>query len=724
MLFRPDAARLFLPPSRNRIAAGMALALLGPWVAVFVAERAAFARFVGLPFLVAIVLATLIGRLSSGVVCVVASAALMDYYVIPPTHTFNPSGATDYVALGTFSVVAVGIGLVLTRFESMGSEHAAANERLSLLARVGDELVSSSLEYRSAMQRLAEVLVPTLGSQCVIHTLEDPPIEETIAVSAPDAQKASLLRELLAGYPSGPGGEGIVARVMRTGQTEILNSVSDAMLKAAAQDEQHLGVLRTLGVRSAVVTPMIAQGRTLGTLSLSAADPGSYSTDVVTFIEEIADRGALALANARLYMEAEAARARVSLVAGVSELLAEELKYPAAFDRLAGLLAGRLADLVLIDALTEDCRLDRVVARHADPAKQPLADRLRDEYPPSLEGEHPVVHVIRSGAPEFAGEMSPELLRRMTRDEHHLQLVTELGFCSFMCVPLRARGRMLGTLTMISTTPSHRYGSEDLQVGMEIARRAAVRIDNARLYERQRKIATTLQASLLPKSLPEIKGIEIGTSYWAAGEGYEVGGDFYDVIQDEPDSCVALIGDVCGKGAEAAALVGVLRHAARALAAQHLRPSTLLHNLNEVLLEQETEGRFCTMCVAKIRTDGQTRSLTVATAGHPRPFLVRADGTVLELPTRGTLLGVYEVISTEPYSSELGPGDTLVMYTDGVTERPNGDVSAQRDVAGLLAGAEACSVPELLARIETDITPGSLLDDAAIVVLRITPSIR
>ncbi len=702
----------------------MALALLGPWVAVFVAERAAFARFVGLPFLVAIVLATLIGRLSSGVVCVVASAALMDYYVIPPTHTFNPSGATDYVALGTFSVVAVGIGLVLTRFESMGSEHAAANERLSLLARVGDELVSSSLEYRSAMQRLAEVLVPTLGSQCVIHTLEDPPIEETIAVSAPDAQKASLLRELLAGYPSGPGGEGIVARVMRTGQTEILNSVSDAMLKAAAQDEQHLGVLRTLGVRSAVVTPMIAQGRTLGTLSLSAADPGSYSTDVVTFIEEIADRGALALANARLYMEAEAARARVSLVAGVSELLAEELKYPAAFDRLAGLLAGRLADLVLIDALTEDCRLDRVVARHADPAKQPLADRLRDEYPPSLEGEHPVVHVIRSGAPEFAGEMSPELLRRMTRDEHHLQLVTELGFCSFMCVPLRARGRMLGTLTMISTTPSHRYGSEDLQVGMEIARRAAVRIDNARLYERQRKIATTLQASLLPKSLPEIKGIEIGTSYWAAGEGYEVGGDFYDVIQDEPDSCVALIGDVCGKGAEAAALVGVLRHAARALAAQHLRPSTLLHNLNEVLLEQETEGRFCTMCVAKIRTDGQTRSLTVATAGHPRPFLVRADGTVLELPTRGTLLGVYEVISTEPYSSELGPGDTLVMYTDGVTERPNGDVSAQRDVAGLLAGAEACSVPELLARIETDITPGSLLDDAAIVVLRITPSIR
>src|SRR5438034_4832453 len=133
MMSRPDTARLFFPPSRRRTAAGMALALIGPWIAVLVAQRAAFARFVGLPFLVAVVLVTLIGRLASGVVCVVASAALMDYYVIPPTHTFDPSGATDYVALLAFSLVAVGIGLVLIRFENIGIEHVATNERLELL---------------------------------------------------------------------------------------------------------------------------------------------------------------------------------------------------------------------------------------------------------------------------------------------------------------------------------------------------------------------------------------------------------------------------------------------------------------------------------------------------------------------------------------------------------------------------------------------------------------
>jgi len=260
----------------------------------------------------------------------------------------------------------------------------------------------------------------------------------------------------------------------------------------------------------------------------------------------------------------------------------------------------------------------------------------------------------------------------------------------------------------------------------ELARRAAIAVDNARLYSERSYIAARLQQSLLPPHLPDVPGLEIAARFRPAGEAYDVGGDFYDIFETGTGSWAIAIGDVCGKGADAAALTAMARYTIRATGIRAAQsPQRVLSLLNEVLLNEAPREQFLTVAYANLRVEEDRTELAVASAGHPLPLLLHADGHLEHVGEPGTLLGVIPDIELRTTLTELEAGDTLVFYTDGVTEART-DTGAMFGVEGLRSAVLACAgcdAAEVAERIESSLTNARVVrprDDIAIVVVQVS----
>ncbi|MFG2766774.1 PP2C family protein-serine/threonine phosphatase [Streptomyces rubiginosohelvolus] len=291
---------------------------------------------------------------------------------------------------------------------------------------------------------------------------------------------------------------------------------------------------------------------------------------------------------------------------------------------------------------------------------------------------------------------------------------------------LHARGRVVGSITFVYQRPEDRL--PDSAFLDSLATRAALAIDNALLYELRRHAVLSLQEHLLPSQLPAVKGWDLSASYEVGDPMLDVGGDFYDAVPRPDGSIALLIGDVCGRGAEAAALTGLARHTLRTLLEEGTDPGTALSRLNRAL-RQEGATRFLTAVVVTMtpRADG-TVLLTTCSAGHPRPLVLRADGSISEVVSGGLLLGILDDVSYESHEDSLTPGDTLVLFTDGLTESREADGTYFESVLpgrlSALRGSDAAHVAESLAR-QARTFRASGQDDIALLVARwngITPS--
>ncbi|MFN2543538.1 MAG: SpoIIE family protein phosphatase [Actinomycetota bacterium] len=447
---------------------------------------------------------------------------------------------------------------------------------------------------------------------------------------------------------------------------------------------------------------------------------------------------------------------RLAFQSDASEALASSLDYSTIADHVAKLAVPHLADWCIVYVLQRDGSVRRVAMEHHDPSQADLAKVVDEEFTMNLSATEGIPKVLRSARPELHPVASPELLAADVFESDRLvELITPLGITSWMCVPVVARGRILGAISFLSTDSGRRYGPEDLVQAEDLGRRAATAMDNARLYEERSHIARTLQHSLLPPQLPDIPGIEIAARYRPTGEGNEVGGDFYDLFERAEGDWALVMGDVCGKGADAAALTGLSRHTLRAAAMQHRDPSTVLQMLNEAIIVQGT-GRFCTVAYARLEPAGNRSSgridderfeagmlgqllraqlvpatwvapharVTLACGGHPLPYVVRRGGPIEVVGSPGTLIGIYPDIDLTDVEITLGPGDAMVLYTDGVSEEPDpGGVSETmletvlRDCIGMSAGAMA----ERIEQFAVERQEGSSRDDIAILVVRIEP---
>lgn len=407
---------------------------------------------------------------------------------------------------------------------------------------------------------------------------------------------------------------------------------------------------------------------------------------------------------------------RMTFLAQAGLVLDRSLDYAETLRALADLTVPGLAQLTVIDLLDERGQFQMAVAASEDQQHAADVEEVRRLRRLDLSGSHPVAIVLRSDDPMLLPEMSGEFLRQIAQGAEHFELMRRLRYHSAIVVPLIARARTLGALSLLRMQGAPSYDENDLALAQELARRAALAVDNARLFESTRDLARTLQQSLIPHAMPEIPGVRVTGRYRAAERGHEVGGDFYDAFSVAENRWGITIGDVCGKGAEAAALTARARYTIRAFADR--RPATVLRYLNEAVI-REGQDRFLTAIYgAGSIQDGGLR-IELAIGGHPIPLILREDGRVDQLGVSGPLIGLVADAEYPSTRFSLGRGDAMVLYTDGLTDaQAPHRILSDADLVELLSGMRGLHGDELAALIEERATEGGAVrDDIALLVV-------
>lgn len=483
------------------------------------------------------------------------------------------------------------------------------------------------------------------------------------------------------------------------------------------------GLARDQIPAAAASIPLDMGDRAIGGLTLSFDQPREFTAEDVGFMLGAARQGAQALARARSEEIRRLAEGRLALLARAGGLLAESLDYPRTLAAVTDLVVPQLADWATVELLEPDGSIRSLAVAHVDPEKVAFAKEFRRRRPPDLSAPSGVGHVISTGQAELVPAITEEMLAAID-DPEVTGLVRELELRSVMIVPLAARGRTLGAMTYVWAESGNTYSSADLAFAQTLAARIALVIDNARLYRDRDHIARTLQQSLLPPDPPSIDGVDLAARYRPSGEGIEVGGDFYDAFDIGGGEWTVALGDVCGKGPDAAALMGMVRHTIRAAAIRERAPARVLSTVNAAVGGQTSEDQFCTAIAARLRPQEDQVIVWICVAGHPPPLILRGDGSLHWIRGAGALLGVFDDARLAEDELRLAPGDTLVLYTDGVTEERGAQGSfGEEGIAAVLEGAAGASATEIVSRIERAVLAhgqGKPRDDIAILAARAT----
>ena len=376
----------------------------------------------------------------------------------------------------------------------------------------------------------------------------------------------------------------------------------------------------------------------------------------------------------RLRAEASSAERlrRIEFLSSASEQLARSLDHHATMQTVAELAVSSVADWCAVQLL-EDGRLHTLVVAHSDPELAAAAHQLMTRVPTNPNAEVGSYAVARTGRSQLYSPVTVELIQRVSQDPELVALAEQLALQSVIVVPLVARGRTTGTMSLASG--SRQYTAEDIVFAEDLARRAALAIDNADLFSQTQRAAETLQHALLPQRLPELKGWDLATLYQPSGLA-EVGGDFFDVIDLMTDRYVAVIGDVMGRGVDAAATAARLQAAVRALVAADPDLRAVAAGLDR-MLALSSEQPLVTLVLMAF--GGETDSADVLVAGHPPPLLVGLDGTPVRWQvTVWPAFGVGDV-DRRPQPVYLPRGGVVLLYTDGLVERRDEDLDAGVD---------------------------------------------
>lgn len=489
----------------------------------------------------------------------------------------------------------------------------------------------------------------------------------------------------------------------------------------------------TAGSMANAIMPLtVESGRVLGALAIGYPAEQFFPAADRAFLDALATQTAQALDRARLHEAERRARERFAFLAEASAVLNASLDLPQMLAELSDLVVPRLADWCSIHLLDEGGEPAFVTAAHVDPARRAMAFELHQRWPVTL-GEGAIGACLVTGDPVLFQVIPPDLLARTAQDEEHLRFLESLGVGSGMVVPLQAGGRVLGAVAM-ANDQGRMVSDDDFSLAQDLAARAGAAVANAKLFAERSHVARSLQASLLPPALPRPPGVDFGASYAAAGEGLDVGGDFFDVFA-VGTSWMVVVGDVRGKGVDAAAVTGLARHTIRSRSLSDPSPRAVLQHLNDLLLRAEAdraaaqgaawdlEPRFCSVVAMALEQIATGWKATICVAGHPLPLLRRPDGSVEPVGVTGDVLGVFADVNLSDCVVELEPGDAVVAFTDGIVERHRGPTQfGEEGVSRVLNGAGAASAAELAARVQDAaraFVDGQPDDDMAVVVVRV-----
>lgn len=460
------------------------------------------------------------------------------------------------------------------------------------------------------------------------------------------------------------------------------------------------------GLRSLITVPLKVEGRLIGSLGVAAGLPGQYDNDQAMRLQFAADRIALSVENARLAERERLRRGALSFLVEASDLLAGTLELQQTLALMAQMAVPTLAAWCAVYTIAEQAGpAELAFVLHEDEDRiDPLRALLRATQAP--------LDIAAGGTTGWDGPA-----RALTGAEP-AGLIGQT-----VALPLFARNRVIGLL-VLGTTAGVIFRQEILELAQDLSRRAALALDNSRLYSERTATSQALQRSLLPPELPKIPGVEVEVYYQAAGEGNEVGGDFYDLFSIREGTYGFAIGDVCGTGPQAASVTGLARNSLRLLAREGLDAPQVLSRLNRAILDEGDRGRFLTLLYGELtpRGDGSIE-LSLVCAGHPLPLRLGTDGRVTPAAESQPLLGVLEHLDLTVEQVVLAPGEVLLCVTDGVTERREGMRMLGEDgLAEVLAGCTGLTAGAVAARVQRAVerfAPEPPSDDMAIIALRV-----
>jgi len=496
-----------------------------------------------------------------------------------------------------------------------------------------------------------------------------------------------------------------------------------ALFEVFAEDGRPLQLDELPGVRAWNLDtdpePMIVRNvvratgeqRWLLSKAIAIRDPEGVPLYVVNFTEDITAAKRVELAQRVL---AEAGR-----------MLVSSLDYERTLQQVAMLAVPELADWCGVDMPGRGGFIEPVAVGHVDPERVAVARRLRERYPVRMDEADGMAAVVRGDIPHLViDETTDEALTAYAVDDEHLELMRAVGFNAIMIVPVVGGAGILGALTFVSAH-ARRFDAHDLELAAELGRRAGVAVENARLYSERADIAHTLQVALVPDPVPLAPGWDVAALYRPAGHATEAGGDFYDMVRTD-DGWLVVMGDVAGKGAQAASLTALARYTLRTAAMLTGDPGAALAALNIGLMRRD-DVAYCTAALVALAEGDEDDGACarVFSAGHPLPLLVQ-DGGVRPLGRSGPLLGALEQADWPCEEVVLGAGDRIVLYTDGVTDARGVDDRFGDDrLLNLLSTVDGAPPAQLVRTVDGALRgfeAGSQRDDTAVLaVARLAP---
>jgi serine phosphatase RsbU (regulator of sigma subunit) len=485
------------------------------------------------------------------------------------------------------------------------------------------------------------------------------------------------------------------------------------------------------GIRRALLVPLIVHDEVIGALGVFKARPRPYREGEESLLLALSSQLAVAVENARLHERTKelgevlehalhAERRSARQLRGLYEISAS-FSTSLSLEATLESVAKTVVELFGLDAAA--IRMPNERGELLETRTVYVADsKLRETVTRLLRPPQPLsaplaTRLLRAGRPVL---LRPGMAEG--QDAHRLLEPFLAQGSTAAVLPLATPGEVLGTLTLLSLDPANPLEREAVDAAMTVAGQAALAIDNARLYQQQKDFSETMQRSLLPSELPAVGGIELGHVYQSAAR-VDVGGDVYDFLELDDGRLAVILGDVIGKGIQAAADMAMARFSFRALARMHPEPGDFLRHVNEVVVDEIEPGKFITLLYALV--DPGDRTVACASAGHPAARVVQPSGQVGELAEHGLALGIDSGQEYGVARMELQPGTTVVLYTDGVLEARNeGELYGEARLDALLelsARLEPQALAEAILADCKSFAGGELSDDCAVVCLRLAP---
>ena len=502
-----------------------------------------------------------------------------------------------------------------------------------------------------------------------------------------------------------------LAAVVRTGKPATLTC---GMAGAAGVVRSAL-VIRPVRVRGDADRLLVGLSPDSNSEALSAGDGEADNANEVTNPIE----GGNAIEAGDAAAVASAAR-RLDLLAAAARLLLEgaSISESVLLQRCARLLSASAATWTIVDLHRRDQLRRHYVAGPDDPESAGLAHAMATSDP--APGSVPE-QVLESGQMLLLTHVADELALGASEDGR--PFLASLGVTSLVCVPITDGAHRYGVLTLVRRAGDGQFGLADAALAEEVGALLGRAISGRRMLRQRTETADALRASLLPSVLKPVPGVEMASAHLSPTRGREVGGDFYDAYPT-PGGWGVAIGDVCGKGEDAAAATAAARHAIRVLAHWNGDPADVLRRANDIMLAEEFGGRFVTASAAHLSWQQDSLHVVLATAGHPAPILVKPDGSVQVLPGGGVPLGIFPDPEPATLKLDLSGGDVLFFFTDGLADARGPNATYFEDSLGdclaQLAGRPAADIVSGIRTAVLDFCDSVLVDDLTMLVLRIS----